>query len=87
MKSHFYTLIFFAFLENSKEKPPTRQGCLLPAEPLKSLGKKGKNAENRKEFLEKEKGKGNQKGKEKKIRVCHIRQQVDPAVGDPSSTR
>ena len=39
------------------------------AEPLKSLGKKGKIAQNRKEFLEKEKGKEIQKGKERKIRV------------------
>ena len=35
----------------------------------KILGKEGKNAQNRKEFLEKEKGKENQKGQEKKIRV------------------
>ena len=39
------------------------------AEPLKSLGEKRKNAQNRKEVLEKEKGKEIQKGKEKKIRV------------------
>ena len=32
-----------------------------------------KNAENRKEFLEKEKGKENQKGKEKKIRVAVVK--------------
>ena len=38
------------------------------AEPLKSLGKEGKNAQNRKEYLEKENGKEIQKGKEKKIR-------------------
>ena len=50
-------------------KPPKRQGILLLAEPLKSLGKKGKKAQNRKEFLEKEKGKEIQKGKERKIRV------------------
>ena len=36
----------------------------------KILGKEGKNAQNRKEFLEKEKGKEKQKGKEKKIRVA-----------------
>ena len=41
------------------------------AEPLKSLRKKGKNAQNRKEFLEKEKGREIQKGKEKKIRVIN----------------
>ena len=42
------------------------------AEPLRSLGKRGKNAQNRKEFLEKEKGKEIQKGKEKKIREVSV---------------
>ena len=37
------------------------------APPPKILGKEGKNAQNRKEFLTKEKGKENQKGKERKI--------------------
>ena len=64
-------LIFFSFCLFGKQqgKPRKKQGFLLPAEPLKSLGKKGKNSQNRKEFLEKEGGKKNQKSKEKKIRV------------------
>ena len=56
-----------AFLENSKENPPKRQGFLLLAEPLKSLGKKGENAQNRKEFnslKKKRQGKPKRQGKE-----------------------
>ena len=66
-------LRFLAFFGKQLGKPPKKQGFLLLAEPLKSLGKKGKNAQNRKEFLEKEKGKENQKGKEKEIRAYRWR--------------
>ena len=55
-------------MENSKEnrqKARITSACWTP----KVFGKEGKNAQNRKGLLEKEKGKENQKGKEKKIRV------------------
>ena len=61
-------LPFLAFLENSKEnhqKKRISSACRTP----ETLGKEGKNAQNRKGILEKEKGKENQKGKEKKLRV------------------
>ena len=46
-------LVFF-FLKKAR-KPPKKQGFFIPAEPLKSLEKKGKNAQKKnKEFLEKE---------------------------------
>ena len=54
------------------------------AEPPKSLGKKRKNAQNRKEFFEKEKGKENQKDKEKKIRDMPLAQGVSSAHPDLS---
>ena len=66
------TLLFLAFSENSKEnhkkKARISSGCRTP----KILEGKGKNAPNRKEFLEKEKGKENHKGKEKKINVPNV---------------
>ena len=65
------TLIFFSlpFLENSKENHQKGKDLISSARRTpKILEKEGKNAQNRKEFLEKEKGKENQKGKEKKIR-------------------
>ena len=37
------------------------------AEPLKSLGKKGKNAQNRKELIDKEKGKEIQKARKTRL--------------------
>ena len=47
------------------KKARISSACRTP----KILGQEGKNAQNCKEFLEKEKGKENQKDKEKKIRV------------------
>ena len=38
----YLDLLFLAFLENSKENHQKKQGFLLLAKPLKSLGKKGK---------------------------------------------
>ena len=66
--SPFSSLIFLSLPFWTKQgKPPKRQGSLLPAEPLKSLGKKGKNTQNRKEFLETEKGKENQKARKRRL--------------------
>ena len=65
---HSPDLLFLAFFENGKENHQKGKDFLCSPNP-KILGKEGKNAPNRKEFLEKEKGKEIQKGKEKKIRV------------------
>ena len=58
-------LLFLAFLENGKEnhqKGTISYACRTP----KILRKEGKHAQSRKEFLEKEKGKEIQKGKERR---------------------
>ena len=47
----------------------------------KILGREGKDAQNRKDFLEKEKGKEIEKGKEKKIRAGHSKQ---PSLAQPN---
>ena len=63
-------LLFLAFsiLENGKENQQKNKDFLCLLNP-KILGKQGKNAQNRKKFREKEKGKEIQKGKQKKIWV------------------
>ena len=60
------TLSFLSlFFEKRQGKPPKKQGLFNPAEPLKSLEKKGKkNARKNKEFLASEKNKEFQKNKE-----------------------
>ena len=62
----FFSLPFWKTARKTTKKARISSACRTP----KILGKEGKNAQNRKEFLEKEKGKENQKGKEKKIRGC-----------------
>ena len=61
----FFSLPFCKTARKTTKKARISSACRTP----KILGNGGKNARNRKEFLEKEKGKENQKGKEKKIRV------------------
>ena len=64
------TLIFFSLPFWKTARKTTKKARISSAcRTLKILGKEGKNAQNRKEFLEKAKGKENQKGKEKKIRA------------------
>ena len=60
----FFSLPFWKTARKTTKKARISSACRTP----KILGKEGKNAQKRKEFLEKEKGKENQKGKEKKIR-------------------
>ena len=60
-----YGVPFWKAARKTAKKARVSSACRTP----KILGKQGKNAQKRKEFLEKEKGKENQKGKEKKIRV------------------
>ena len=63
------TLIFFSLRFWKTARKTTKKARISSAcHTAKILGKEGKNAQNRKEFLAKEKGKENQKGKEKKIR-------------------
>ena len=63
-----FSLIFFSWPFWKTARKTTKQARISSAcRTSKILGKEGKNAQNRKEFLEKEKGKDNQKGKEKKI--------------------
>ena len=61
-------LLFLAFFGKQQGKPPKGKDFFGLPNP-KILGKEGKNTQNRKEFLEKEEGKENQNGKEKKILV------------------
>ena len=64
----FPDLLFLAFLETARKTTKKNEDfSCLPTPQI--LGKRGENAQNRKECLEKEKGKEIQKGKEKKIRV------------------
>ena len=65
------TLIFFSlqFWKTARKNTPKRQGFLLPAEPLKSLGKKGKTLKIARNSLKRKKARKTKKGKEKKIRV------------------
>ena len=60
----FFSLPFWKTARKTTKTARISSACRTP----KILGKEGKNAQNRKEFLEKEKGKEKQKGKEKKIR-------------------
>ena len=60
----FFSLPFWKTARKTTKKARISSACRTP----QSLGKEGQNAQIRKEFLEKEKGKENQKGKEKKIR-------------------
>ena len=60
----FFSLPFWKTARKTTRKARISSACRTP----KILGKEGENAQNRKEFLEKEQGKENQKGKEKKIR-------------------
>ena len=60
----FFSLPFWKTARKTTKKIRISSACRTP----KIFGKEGKNAQNRKEFLEKEKGKENPKGKEKKIR-------------------
>ena len=61
----FFSLPFWKTGRKTTKKARISSACRTP----KILGKEGKNAQNRKEFLEKEKGKENQKGKEVEIRA------------------
>ena len=61
----FFSLPFWKTARKTIKKARISYACQTP----KILGKEGENAQNRKEFLEKEKGKKIQNGKEKKIRV------------------
>ena len=47
-------------------KPPEMQGFSVSSEPLKSLGKEGKNTQKSKEFLKNQKSKEIQKSKERR---------------------
>ena len=68
-RAYGVSLIFLAFLEKkNKENHPKIQGFFLCAEPLKSLGKKGKTLKKAWKFLA-TKSKEIQKSKERKIRV------------------
>ena len=49
-------LLFLAFVENGKENPPKQQG-FYPCRTPKILGEEGKNTQNSKEVLGKEKSK------------------------------
>ena len=60
----FPDLLFLAFLENSKEN--RQKGKDFFCLPNKILGREGKKAQNRKEFLEKEKAR---KTKEERKRI------------------
>ena len=62
-------LPFLAFLEKSMENHPKKARTFLYAEPLKSLGKKGNNAQKGEEIPCDEKSKEIRKSKERKIRV------------------
>ena len=61
----FFSLPFWKTARKTTKKARISSACRTP----KILGKEGEKAQDRKEFLQKEKGKENQKGKEKKIRV------------------
>ena len=68
-KKRYPDLLFLAFLENGKETTKTAR-ISFPGRTPKILGKEANNAQNRKEFLEKDRGKEIQKkNKERKIRV------------------
>ena len=60
----FFSLPFWKMARKTTKKTGISYACRTP----RILEKEWKNAQNRKEFLEKEKGKEIQKGKEKKIR-------------------
>ena len=59
-------LLFLAFLENSKENYQKRQGFLLPAEPLKSLGKKGKTIKVARNSLKRRKARQTKKARKRR---------------------
>ena len=61
----FFSLPFWKTARKTTQKGKDFFCCRTP----KILGKEGKSAQNRKEFLEEEKGKEIQKGKERKIRA------------------
>ena len=62
-------LVFFK--EKGRENPPPKkQGFFIPTEPLKSLEKKGKNAQKNKELLARRKNREFQTNKERKDREC-----------------
>ena len=73
-------LLFLAFLENSKENHQKGKDFFCLPNPENPWERSEKRS-NRKEFLEKEKGKENQKGKEKKIRVSAPNQHVTEGLG------
>ena len=56
-------LPFLAFLEKSKENHPKKQGLFLYAEPLKSLGKKGKTHKKARKFLAMKKARKSKKAR------------------------
>ena len=59
----FFSLPFWKTARKTTKKARISSACRTP----KTLGKEGKNAQNRKEFLEKEKSKENQKARKRRL--------------------